>query len=211
MNYPGGQARAELGGYNMKRDRGNASFFNLSGLFDAVKQIPITDICSRYGVELRRGKAKCPFHEDRNPSFSVKGGRWACWAEGISGDGIDLVARLHRISLLDAAKMIAYDYRLPVSDMTAEERFQARLNSLMAKAKRELEARGQNKAYSDLCSLYRAVDKTCAGIKPDELNGWKGDLFHVREWLERILDDLRSPSPEIKQAALSGARGAGWL
>ncbi|QED26159.1 hypothetical protein FRD01_02565 [Microvenator marinus] len=46
------------------------------------------------GVELNRsGMACCPFHDDKNPSFSVKDDRWTCWAGCGNGGLIDLVAK----------------------------------------------------------------------------------------------------------------------
>ncbi|GEM_PF-2436357 len=52
-------------------------------------------------IELRRSGANwtglCPFHDDRNPSFSVseRKRRWACFVCNLSGDTIDFIQRFH--------------------------------------------------------------------------------------------------------------------
>ena len=45
----------------------------------------------------RRSWWLCPFHQDQNPSFSIKpGGRqWRCWGCGLKGDAVEFVRRLN--------------------------------------------------------------------------------------------------------------------
>ena len=54
----------------------------------------------------------CPFHNDRNNSFSVdlKTGKWHCFAEDIGGNYLDFYARLHNTSTSDAFKEILRQY-----------------------------------------------------------------------------------------------------
>lgn len=54
----------------------------------------------------------CPFHDDRNNSFSVdlKTGRWHCFAEDEGGNFLSFYARLHGIDTKEAYKQILEKY-----------------------------------------------------------------------------------------------------
>ena len=71
------------------------------------------EVAEHYGIEVNRhGKALCPFHNDRNPSFFVANDHYHCYGCGEHGDSIDLVSKLCNLSLLDAAKKLAADFGL---------------------------------------------------------------------------------------------------
>lgn len=74
--------------------------------------LDIEDVAERYGVEVRRGKACCPFHSDRTPSMGFKNGRFKCFGCGESGDAVDLVAKLCGLTLHEAAARLNADYNL---------------------------------------------------------------------------------------------------
>jgi hypothetical protein len=62
------------------------------------------DVLKRHGVWFRGREARCPFHEDREPSFSLFRGRdgrelWRCHVCDIAGNAIHLEARLSGRSL----------------------------------------------------------------------------------------------------------------
>jgi DNA primase/DNA-binding MarR family transcriptional regulator/energy-coupling factor transporter ATP-binding protein EcfA2 len=67
-------------------------------------RLTIESVLKRYGhTPEKSGRMRCPFHEDRNPSFQVweESGRWKCFATGCEakgGDVIDLIERLEGIS-----------------------------------------------------------------------------------------------------------------
>jgi len=54
----------------------------------------------------------CPFHDDRNNSFSVnlKTGKWHCFAEDIGGNFVDFWARLNGVDTKEAYKQILEKY-----------------------------------------------------------------------------------------------------
>jgi DNA primase catalytic core len=76
------------------------------------REVPVTDLCREYGIELQpKGKdlfACCPWHEDREPSFSVTPGKnlWNCLAGCGGGDNIQLVMRCEKISFRRAAEKL---------------------------------------------------------------------------------------------------------
>ncbi len=50
-------------------------------------------VLASHGHTLVKGACKCPFHDDGNPSFTVKDGHWQCWAGCGHGDVIELLAK----------------------------------------------------------------------------------------------------------------------
>ncbi len=52
--------------------------------------------------------ARCPFHEDKNPSLSVSltHGGFICFACGVKGDLLDFHQRLTGLSFVEAAKAL---------------------------------------------------------------------------------------------------------
>ncbi len=89
---------------------------------DIKAALPIEVVLRDAGIRLEHGKARCPFHEDKNPSFSVKGGRGKCWAGCFNGDVIDLTARLHGIDTKAALKYLAEKAGLKYGTLTSSER-----------------------------------------------------------------------------------------
>ncbi len=84
-------------------------------IFEKVKEVAsISQVVECFGnLKLNRSSmACCPFHQEKNPSFSVKesDGIFKCFACGVSGDSIDFVAKLKDIEPIDAAKEIANYY-----------------------------------------------------------------------------------------------------
>ena len=57
-------------------------------------------------LELKNGKALCPFHEDRNPSFSVKDEHGHCFACGWHGSIIDFIMGLKGLSFQEALEFL---------------------------------------------------------------------------------------------------------
>ena len=81
-------------------------------LFELVKQnICVPDAAEHYGLQVNRnGMCSCPFHEDRHPSMKLNKRYFYCFGCGVTGDVIDLVARLFDLSSYEAAQKLAYDF-----------------------------------------------------------------------------------------------------
>jgi len=65
---------------------------------EAKRLLPLPQLLEKLGLgENTRKESRCPFHDDRHPSFSVweneKGWHWKCHAGCGEGDEIDLLAR----------------------------------------------------------------------------------------------------------------------
>lgn len=53
----------------------------------------VEGVLASRGISLVKGACRCPFHDDKTPSFTVKDGRWSCWAGCGKGDVVDLLAK----------------------------------------------------------------------------------------------------------------------
>ena len=56
--------------------------------------------------------ACCPFHNDKTPSLKLYPDHFYCFGCGETGDGTGFVAKLFRITQLEAAKKISHDFGL---------------------------------------------------------------------------------------------------
>jgi DNA primase len=78
--------------------------YDLERIKNAVN---LESLAEALGVE-RKGRAwLCPFHEDHDPSFSIKGGRFKCFACDAHGDALDLVSRLRGYDFRQALAYVA--------------------------------------------------------------------------------------------------------
>lgn len=162
--------------------------------------LDIEDVAERYGMDIRRGKACCPFHSDRTPSLSFKNGRFKCFGCGESGDAVDLVAKLYGVSLHEAAARINTDYNLGIDldkpaglpEINAAKR---RQDLKKAWKKREVEItdamwyyqlyRKQNEGWIDATSQYICDEWEYA--KEDERMRIYADYKGVIEKIERYV------------------------
>lgn len=85
-------------------------------LFDAVKSsVTALEAAELYGIEVRRGMCRCPFHNDKTPSAKVDE-RFHCFGCGADYSVIDFTANLFGIPPVDAAKKLASDFGIPYDD-----------------------------------------------------------------------------------------------
>ncbi|MEH7548783.1 CHC2 zinc finger domain-containing protein [Neobacillus vireti] len=105
-------------------------------IIDQIKaNLSIIDVLQRYSgtyffnerTNRRQFNIRCPFHNDRNPSFTIytKTGTFRCWSgcnDGKSGDVIDIVKLSRGVDTKQAIKILIADYDLgnPDSDRVKE-------------------------------------------------------------------------------------------
>ena len=80
--------------------------------FELIKQVVrVPEAAAYYGLQVsRNGMVCCPFHNDRHPSMKLNERYFYCFGCGVTGDVIDLVARLFDLSNYEAAKKLAHDF-----------------------------------------------------------------------------------------------------
>ncbi len=81
---------------------------------DEVKRIPVGEVASRLGIQVRGRSARCPYpqHKDRNPSFQLYPDENRCWCHrcGAGGSVIDLVALTRGLSTGDAIRWLRTEF-----------------------------------------------------------------------------------------------------
>ena len=91
-----------------------------------LRDLPIEGVAERLGLEVKRHKCLCPFHNDHHASMSFKVSRntYRCFVCGASGGPIDLVMRYLNKPFLDACRWLkdedplSYPYRGKTNSMT---------------------------------------------------------------------------------------------
>ena len=73
-----------------------------------LRDLPIEEVAERLGIEVRRHKALCPFHQDRHPSLSFHTGRntYRCFVCGAHGGPIDLAMQMLHTDFRDACEWL---------------------------------------------------------------------------------------------------------
>lgn len=60
----------------------------------------------KYLGQPQRGKWLCPFHAEKTPSFCLKAEKFKCFGCGVSGDIVDFVALMEKLSIKEAAQRL---------------------------------------------------------------------------------------------------------
>lgn len=152
---------------------------NLTEAFQTAKDhLDIREVAELYGVHLdRSGKACCPFHNEKTPSFAIneKGQYFKCFGCGEGGDAITLAGKLLGIDKpLDALKRLNDDFTLGLSlephRLTRSEKARAAKRKHQRKVQADFEA-WINAAFttcSEYLRLLRRWEIECAPKAPGE-------------------------------------------
>mgnify|MGYP001561477285 CR=1 FL=1 len=63
--------------------------------------------CGEVFVTYKTWKARCPFHEERTPSFTIyKDGSFYCFGCGVGGNAVDFIMKLKKVTFIEAVKLI---------------------------------------------------------------------------------------------------------
>ncbi|WP_349768577.1 CHC2 zinc finger domain-containing protein [Priestia megaterium] len=174
--------------------------------------ILITDVLDRYaGVTITGAKTtrksfniSCPYHHDRNPSFTVytETNTFFCWSgccNGRSGDVIDVVKLSRKVDTKEAIKILIYDYELKgPSNKQAKEWQKKRANRRQTAA---LQKQLNQKLISSIDTLKRIESKAKLGlssIKTIEDMEQTGELYHVTTLVNYWLDCLMDHDPVLQ-------------
>lgn len=138
----------------------------------------------------------CPYHNDRNPSFTVytETNTFFCWSgccNGRSGDVIDVVKLSRKVDTKEAIKILIYDYELNrQSNNQAKEWQKKRANRRQTAA---LQKQLNQKLISSIDTLKRIESKAKLGlssIKTIEDMERTGELYHVTTLVNYWMDCL---------------------
>ncbi len=85
----------------------------MTDVFAEVRsRVTAKEAAQRYGLEVKRDFAKCPFHGEKTASLHFFDGRFYCFGCHASGSSIDFVARLQGVEPLEACKILNRDFSL---------------------------------------------------------------------------------------------------
>ena len=140
--------------------------------FELIKQVVrVPEAAVYYGLQVsRNGMVCCPFHNDRHPSMKLNERYFYCFGCGVTGDVIDLVARLFDLSSYEAAQKLAYDFGIDPDKPPA--------------------AIALPKPERPLLKAYRQEEVRCLRVLYDYLHlleRWK--VQHTPKTPEDVLDD----------------------
>lgn len=108
----------------------------------------LSAVVESYLGPAKGSKWRCPFHNDKTPSFSVKDGRYKCFGTcGASGDVVDFVAAMEKINLKDAARKLG-GYLLDLG-LTPQEVKAKQAEIKAENARREAERRTDEQVRRD--------------------------------------------------------------
>ena len=81
-----------------------------------IRQFDFKSVAEYYGVNFdRAGKALCPFHSERTPSFGAYKKHFGhCFGCGWSGDVISLVGDMCNLDFLQSVEKLNRDFDLPI-------------------------------------------------------------------------------------------------
>lgn len=150
---------------------------------EKIKNLNLSYLVEAEGVRLRRSGrywiGKCPFHEDKVPSFTVKGNRFRCYGCGASGDVIDFIRGLKGASFPEALSYLGVKTDRPT---TPVERKKAKVRDRERKQRRALVEtfRAWESNYST--QLGKRIRGSYAWIRaniktPNDLEGKKRDTL----------------------------------
>lgn len=94
----------------------------MNNIFQLVKEnVKVSEVAESCGIKLHRGNmCVCPFHQDKHPSMKIYDDHYYCFACGVHGDVIDLVANQYGVGALDAAIKIAEEFHLPYDNSKSD-------------------------------------------------------------------------------------------
>lgn len=177
-------------------------------VFEAVKQaVPTRDAAQTYGIKVNRnGMARCPFHNDRNPSMKLYHHRFHCFGCQADGDVIDFTARLYGLSPKEAAEKLASDF-----GVSYDSKGRASPKAVKQKTKIPEELQFYQavercfRAYADYLHLLKQWKVEYAPHSPEE--EWHPlfvEALQKQSCVEYLLDTLLFGTLEEQARALAG-------
>ena len=176
-----------------------------------LQDLPIESVASALGLEVRRHKAICPFHDDSHPSltFSVSRNRYRCYVCNARGGTIDLVMNYAHLSFYDACLWLAkeFDVYLPdASGTNVNQRSTAEGKVKLETAKRPLKPETKKAPQPSLDLHYLEGLVAHPYLSPEAEAFLFGERHldpHVVRWLG--LSSISNPVP------MSGNPNGTWF
>ncbi|MEH7336281.1 CHC2 zinc finger domain-containing protein [Neobacillus drentensis] len=177
-------------------------------MIDQIKNtISITDALEKYaGVNFFKAKTsrrsfniRCPYHNDRSPSFTVytDTNSFFCWGgcnDGKAGNVIDIVKLSLNLDYYKAVETIISDYGLTEPDSAQAKEWQRKkVNTQLVAALQKKFNKKLIQSIDKLKWVEKLLNDAISTIKTPEDLDQVGDLYHiirqVEHWLVCLIDD----------------------
>jgi len=164
-------------------------------IIDQIRQVAnIVDIASRYTTLKRRGKkyvGLCPFHSEKDPSFTVDDGKqlFHCFGCGAGGDVFTLIMEKENLSFPEALRTLAQRYNIPLPQQSKvspqlrklEEQLFKINEETLAFFKKNLFRASEGEKARDYLKKRGISEKTIQELKIGyALNSWDSLLSHFQ-------------------------------
>ena len=156
--------------------------------FNLIKQhVSIIDACNAYGIRLdRNGKAQCPFHSEKDPSFSVKGQIFNCFGCGKKGDVITLTQLLFNLKPYEALAKLNDDFHVGLN-LNCKPNRKEIIKMRQDKELKEQFEKWTKKTDNLLCDYFRKLHFASfesESFKKAEIQVEKDKIDYYLTWLE---------------------------
>ena len=164
----------------------------IMNVFEAVRDtVTARQAAEAFGIRVKQsGMARCPFHDDRNPSMKVDN-RFHCFGCQADGDAIDFTARLFDLSKKDAAVKLADTFGI----FYEESDHQARDHPPIRQVRPEQEIKeAEDHCYRVLCDylhlLIRWKEEFAPRTPDEEWDDRFVEACHKIDYIEYVLDEI---------------------
>ena len=135
------------------------------------ERLTIEEVVSSYIKIERAGanfKARCPFHNEKTPSFTVSPskGIFKCFGCGKGGNSVNFIMEHEHLSYPEALKYLASKYHIEIEEKDLSESFFRDTIEGLLKDKAKLKALGDAaKSLSAPLSSEKLADMVTGGLK----------------------------------------------
>ena len=182
------------------------------------RAISLTEVISGY-TPVRRNKALCPFHPDKNPSLSISEnkGLWHCFVCGFGGDIFTFVMKAEGMLFSEAVKIMAHRYGIATPYNSPRQMAEIKQHEdltqskiLELKKRREVRLAALKDHDNFLGGLWKAVNRSNAEgreVTLELVESFFVELDEEYKKLERRYED--ETRNVYRKALLQGSRGGG--
>ena len=125
-----------------------------------TQSLKCQQVMEQYGIEFNaRGFARCPFHNEKTASMTIKREHYKCFGCGAYGGSIDFVMNYFNLSLPQAIFKIGHDFGLKLEGQrrpTHRDRVDEAENRRIRAAEQEIKQDIRDN-YNWLCDVHRAL------------------------------------------------------
>lgn len=172
-----------------------------NNIFAEVRdQVTAQEAAEHYGVAVRRGWCKCPFHGERTASLKFyQNGGFYCFGCNRGGSSIDFVSNLFNLTPLEAVKKINVDFSLGLTPGKPPTREEIRRREQALRKRQEFRD-WREATIRTLGDVIWAANKALQDVREagtlDALTPAQVAALNHREPAEDLQDTLLSGTPE---------------